>query len=74
MRDIVRGDIIGDIMIHGKLLYDGRIQKSFYAADADELKNLADAYVQKQKDELKHVPGLYQQCYPNDSWELRVYP
>lgn len=70
--DDVGGTVIGDVSIPGALFYDGRRQsQTFWASDAQALKQRAEARVA----ELKAQTGeAYRLIYPEPSkWELRIY-
>ena len=70
--DDIRGTIIGGDDFTGQIFYDGRPQKGrFYGVNKDELVAKAGYTIRQIK---KECGEAFELIYPNQSWELRIFP
>ena len=71
--DDVNGIVIGGNPAEKqyRIYYEDRRQHQFYSTRDSEAKEKAENYIKEQKQELGII--LYNNIYPADAWELRIY-
>lgn len=70
----VHGIVIGEITTKHVILYDDREQHSWTdvkVSSGRAAKEKSNKWIQEKKEKMGQV--LFNQIYPNDKWELRIY-